>query len=415
MGERELDLVIFGATGFTGKLVSLYLAQNYLAPKNGEVVKFALAGRSLAKLEEVRAELEAVQPGAARLELIAASVDDERSLTDMCARTKVVITTVGPFLKHGEALVKACISAGTHYCDITGEHPYVRTIIDKYHDKAVEKKLKIVNCCGFDSIPSDLGVYILQQRVKNETGAPLTQVNCRYMDILGGVSGGTIASMMQILSLPQKTIKASEDPHYLCGNQSNTHTKQVAQPDPSGWQYDSELGSYSAPFVMEAVNSRIVRRSNFLLNHEYGENFKYHEAMGGFQNWPVAFLMCWSHFVLMKLMTFSAFRKVAAMVLPKQGDGPSLKTRNKGYFKAQLYGTKLVGDKKQVFKAHVASYQGDPGYAETSKMLTESGLCTVLTDQSTPQRYGVLTPSSAFGMTLVNRLKAKGMEFDAEG
>eukprot|EP00923_Selenidium_pygospionis_P007015 GHVN01012100.1.p1 GENE.GHVN01012100.1~~GHVN01012100.1.p1 ORF type:complete len:155 (+),score=9.37 GHVN01012100.1:61-525(+) len=140
MGERELDLVIFGATGFTGKLVSFYLAQNYFEPKNGEVVKFALAGRSLAKLEEVRAELEAVQPGAARLELIAASVDDERSLTDMCARTKVVITTVGPFLKHGEALVKACISAGTHYCDITGEHPYVRTIIDKYHDKAVEKK-----------------------------------------------------------------------------------------------------------------------------------------------------------------------------------------------------------------------------------------------------------------------------------
>lgn len=405
---RPYDLVLFGATGFTGSLVAEYLAGH--APPS---LRWALAGRSREKLEAVRQSLGMAQPRLAELPLLVADSHDRASLDRVAQEARVVCTTVGPYALHGAELVAACVDAGTHYCDLTGEVHFIRRMIDAHHERAQQTGARIVHCAGFDSIPSDLGCLMLQEHALATFGAPCNVVRFSLTKNRGGVSGGTVASMLNLLDEARRdrsVLRTVGHPYAL-----NPQGEQTG-PDGSdqrGIGWDADAGAITAPFVMAAINTRVVRRSNALFGYRYGRDFSYSEVTSLPASPKGALTAAGLTFGLGGLLLAAnvpPLRRALEKRLPKPGEGPSRRARERGFFEVELRGTgtRPSGEPFEV-RGVVAGTQ-DPGYGETAKMLGESALC--LASDALSSAGGVLTPAVALGMTLVNRLRSAGMTFD---
>jgi len=398
--QRKYDVVVYGATGFTGALVAQYLS---VRPDSSNL-RWAVAGRDQPKLQVLLNTLPNQGKG---VDIIVANASSQESLDSMAKQTKVVLTTVGPYHQYGTPLVDSCVRMGTHYCDLTGEVPWIKTIINKYHKQAQENKAMIVTCSGFDSIPSDLGALMVIRHMKTKYGRDCGDLKYLIGPFKGGASGGTLASLFGMMELPASTIKEMRDPFYL-----NDDGKKGApnQREQMNVRYDSDIQKWTAPFVMAACNTRVVRRSASLLG-DYGENFRYSESVVC-SSWFSAFAMWSGLFIFMVLASISFTRNLLKKVLPKPGEGPNEKQRKEGMFQITFVGKSEPKDGEQPVevRGQVNGY-GDPGYQETSKMIAETA---IFLSQKSPDtiRGGVMTPASALGLPLIDRLRTAGMTFD---
>ncbi|MEQ9519100.1 MAG: saccharopine dehydrogenase NADP-binding domain-containing protein [Parvibaculum sp.] len=389
-GQRKFDIIVYGATGFTGRLVAEYLSKQYA----DGAVKWAMAGRSAKKLEEVRNLIGAPKT----TPLIAADASDPDALKAMVESTKVVLTTVGPYQLYGAPLVAACAAAGTDYVDLCGEVPFMRQMIDAHQQTAQKSGARIVFSCGFDSIPFDLGVYFLQEQAKAKFGKPATRVKGRVRAMNGTLSGGTAASgraTMEAASKDKTIMGYLFDPYSLAPG-----TKGVAQPDGQTPHEDAALGSWVAPFFMAVINTKNVHRSNFLLNNAYGADFAYDEMMltgPGEKGKQTANIIATTDMM-------------GGDDVPQPGEGPSKAEREAGNYNVLFVGE--LADGKSI-KVGVTGDK-DPGYGSTSKMIAESAIC--LANDVPDLKGGFWTTAPAFGMKLVERLRANaGLTFEVEG
>lgn len=396
--QREHDLVVFGATGFVGALLAGYLAE--AAP---EGVRIALAGRSREKLERTRAGL---PERAHDWPLVTADSADPASLAALAGSARVVATTVGPYAKYGLPLVEACARAGTHYCDLTGEMLFVREAIDRYEAVARATGARIVHSCGYDSIPSDLGTLLLREAA----GTDLDRVRA-VATARGGFSGGTLASLLghvESVASDPGARRIALRPHSLSPDPAAEPAP--VQPRDAGAPRREPDGSWTAAFVMAPFNTRIVRRSNALQEWGYGRGLRYEERMAagrGLAGAAAAVAITGAMGAVVGVAAFPPTRALLERVLPKPGTGPGEQARAKGFFRHVLTGTTVDG---RTVTATVAG-SGDPGYAATAVMLGESALCLALDDL--PDRSGSLTPATAMGHTLIERLRKAGHTYEA--
>lgn len=399
---RTFDLVLFGATGFTGRLVAEYLASH--APAD---VRIALAGRNTQKLEGVRAGL---PERAKSWPLVVADAADAPALAKLAAQTTVVCTTVGPYAKYGLPLVEACAKAGTHYCDLTGETQFMRDSIDRWHEVAKASGARIVHTCGFDSIPSDLGALMLHEAL-----GPLKRVTYVVEILKGGFSGGTIASALNGLDegkADRARRRMMADPYALSPDRAQ-EPKLGNERDLTSFRFDDFVGQWVAPFVMASVNTRVVRRSNALLGYAYGKQFQYSEVTGmkkGPSAAVKAALFTAGLGAFMGSLLFGPTRKLVEARLPKPGEGPDEQTRKSGFLRVRLFGESESGARKTV----LIEGKGDPGYQLTAVLLGESALCLARDEAKLPKLAGVLTPATAMGAVLKDRLVSAGLKFQVE-
>lgn len=390
MSNADFDVVIYGATGFTGRLVAEYLASEY-----GKDIAWAMAGRSEDKLKRVRDEIGAPSD----TPLIVADASDPASLKTMAERTRAVITTVGPYQLYGEALVKACVETGTDYVDLSGEPAWMHDIIAEYSDKAKQSGARIVHSCGFDSVPFDLGVYFLQQHVKETTGKPLARIKGRVRAMKGTFSGGTAASFAETMKRAAKQpeiIDWLKDPFSLCQD-----FEGPKQPHGAKVIFEEDLNAWSAPFVMATINTKNVHRSNALMGHAYGEDFVYDEM---FMTGPGVKGEQFAHAI--------ANDRSMQDNPPKPGEGPSKEERETGFYDVMFTGETSAG---QRFTASVKGDK-DPGYGSTSKMIAECALALVKDVSRDETPGGVYTTAPAMGDALIKRLSEHaGLTFVIEG
>ena len=402
---RDHDVVVYGATGFVGKLTALYLAG--AAP---EGTRIALAGRSQAKLERVRSELPA---NAAEWPLIVADSADAEAVAAMAASSRAIATTVGPYYRYGLPLVEACADAGTHYADLTGETLFMRRSIDLADERAKASGARIVHTCGFDSIPSDIGVMLLAQHAAETGAGELLKTTLVVTAMRGGISGGTIDSLrgqLDAAKADKSLRKVMVDPYGLSPDRS-AEPEGKDERDPMGVIHDEELGGWLAPFVMGTVNSRVVRRSNSLQDHAYGSELRYRELMlaGGLPLGPVkAAGIAGGIASLVAGLSVGPTRKLLDRVLPDPGEGPSEKAREAGFFKIDVH-AKTSSGRDLVCRI---SAPGDPGYKATGVMLGESALALALDGDRLPDAAGVLTPATGIGVRLAERLRDAGHSYD---
>jgi short subunit dehydrogenase-like uncharacterized protein len=387
--DREFDLVVFGATGFTGRLVAEYLVGRDGVDRDRI---WAIAGRSRAKLEAVRDQIGAPPS----LPLVVADSADAASLTAMAERTRCVLTTVGPYIHYGEGLVQACAEAGTDYVDLSGEVLWMRDMIERYHHTAVESGARIVHSAGFDSIPFDLGVLSLQQAAEERFGSPCQRVRTRVLDLRGGFSGGTVATSIATMEAVQADpglLDTLLDPFSLAGDFEGPE-----QPDADKVFEEAFMGGWSAPFFMAPINTRNIHRSNALMGHRYGEDFVYDEmffAGPGDAGRQMAEIMA----AMAGVMSDEDG--------PKPGEGPSSEQREAGGYELLVIGSHADGGE---IRARVTGDK-DPGTGSTAKIIAEAALCLIEDCPDTPG--GIWTPAAALGETLIPRLVDRaGMTFD---
>jgi short subunit dehydrogenase-like uncharacterized protein len=407
MNAKKYDLILFGATSFVGKIMCRYMLEHY--PLDGEL-SWAIAGRSSSKLSDLKAslaELGNVEP----LEMLSADASDQQSLVDMCRQTKVVITTVGPYDLYGEPLIKACVETGTDYCDLTGEVQWMHRMIGQYEEQAKVSGARIAHTCGFDSIPSDLGVFFLQQASIKQYGRTCDTVKMRVKALKGGISGGTVSSMINLVkqATSDSTLrKIVTNPYAIC---PEGHAFKNRQHNQSGAEFDESYGRWTAPFVMAGINTRVVHRSNALLNNLYGENFLYDEAM----------LTSGRLSATMMSMAIGSFMLGAAIpptrwilenwVVPKPGEGPTPQQQEKGFYDLRFVGVSSESETQNV----VVKVTGDkdPGYGSTAKMLTETAICLSQLPKEEAHAGGFWTPATLLGEVLIERLQDKaGLTFE---
>jgi len=388
MTTREFDLVIYGATGFTGRLVAEYLA----ASSGG--LNWAMAGRSMSRLEAVRDEIGAPDDHP----LITADSNDPDSLAAMAQRAKAVISTVGPYQLYGDNLVAACAAAGTDYADLCGEPAWMRDVIGRHHETAAGSGARIVLSCGFDSIPFDLGVWFLQTEAVRRTGKPIRRVKGRVRKMKGGFSGGTAASFAETMA------RAAREPHIIGWLKDPfSLTPGFSGPEqPSGAEpvFEPELDSWAAPFIMAAINTKNIHRSNALLGHMYGEDFVYDEM-----------ILTGPGEAGQALAAAVAKDRSMAENPPRPGEGPSKEERESGHYEIMFTGVMENGERLTA----VAGGHLDPGYGSTSRMIAEAGAALALdvTRDETPG--GVWTPAPALGEALLDRLTSRaGLYFTIE-
>lgn len=404
MTSREHDVIVLGATGFAGALVAEHLARH--APPGARV---ALAGRSREKVERTRAALPA---RALDWPVLVADTGDPASLAALAASTRVVATTVGPYLQHGLPVVEACARAGTHYADLTGEVPFVREAIDRYDAVAQESGARIVHSCGYDSIPSDLAVLTLHRRVRADDAGRLGHVRL-VARARGGVSGGTFASMRGIVELAASdpaVRRLMADPFSLSPDRSREPT--TPQPPDAPRPGRTHDGRWVALSPMASVNSRVVRRSNALQNWDYGRALRYGEVAGtgrGLSGALTAVGLTTALGVGAATFSLPPARALLDRVLPAPGSGPDERTRREGWFRMDLHAVTTTG---RHYRAE-ASGTGDPGYAATAVMLGEAALALALDGDRLPDRAGSLTPATGIGDALVARLRAAGHTYTA--
>ena len=399
--SREFDVIVWGASGFTGKLVAEYLFNKYGSNND---LKWAIAGRDYSKLELVRDEV------ANRLiPIVIANSDDIQSLNLMIKRTRVICTTVGPYAKYGSKLVSSCVNNQTHYCDLAGEVQWIRKMIDEYHEIAKANGTKIVNSCGFDSIPSDLGVYFIQKQSLEKYKQKAKHIKMRVAGAKGGISGGTYESLSNVSkeAYSDKDIfKVVIDPY---GLNPLGELNGLDKYDLRKIIYDKASDSWIGPFVMAAINTKIVRRSNALSGYAYGKDFMYDEATlsgKGLKGKFRAYVSALPLALLMSAKPGSFLKKIIDIILPKPGEGPNKDKRESGFYNLRFYIT--LEDQSNAFAKVVGDM--DPGYGSTSKMLGESAVC--LAKDILPDSSGVLTPSIAMGDAILDRLqKNAGLSF----
>lgn len=404
---RDLDVVVYGATGFVGVLVAEHLAAH--APAG---TRIALAGRSPARLEGVRSRLGKDWP------IIVADADDAAALEKLAAAAHVVLTTVGPYAKYGRTLAHACAAAGTDYVDLTGEVLFARASADENDELARSTGARIVHSCGFDSIPSDIGVHVLHAQVEGDGAGELTDTTLVVTGMKGGVSGGTIDSMrhqLDVLKQDRTLRRLAASPYSLSPSRADEPDlgRQEDLVTVRGGDVDPSLRGSLAPFFMAPYNTRVVRRSNALRGFAYGRRFRYREAMsvGASPLSPVlAFATKAGIAALAVGLSLPPTRFVLDRILPKPGTGPDERTRREGHFTMDLFTTTSTGARYTArFRA-----TGDPGYAATAVMLGESALALALDRADLPASPGgVLTPATGIGDALVRRLRAAGLEISA--
>ncbi len=406
------DLVVFGATSFVGQILTRYLTE-YLSSQP-ESINWAIAGRSESKLNEVKQSLGAV---GASLPIIIADAANEAELKALCAQTRVVVSTVGPYALYGEPLIKACAESGTDYCDLTGEAQWIRKMVDKYESAAQQSGARIVHCCGFDSVPSDMGVYFLQKQAKQEWNAPATHVKMRVKTLKGGASGGTIASMMNAIeeAMADPVLrKEFLNPYSLC---PPNHGLTARQHYVKSAEFDADFDAWIAPFIMAAVNERIVHRSNALSGNAYGAQFTYDEATltgSGFKGQLTAIGIVAG---LGAFMAGSAIKPTRYLmeryVLPKPGEGPSPEAQVAGRFDLRFVGRSDAG---QILRVKVTGDR-DPGYGSTGKMLGQAAISLAVDHVKdgikTGRNGGFWTPATMFDDRFIERLtRYAGLGFE---
>ncbi|WP_432565185.1 saccharopine dehydrogenase family protein [Kineococcus sp. SYSU DK003] len=405
---RDVDIVLFGASGFVGRLTAAHLAAH--APAG---TRIALAGRSRERLAAVARDL---GPVAADWPLVVADASDEASLRTLAQSTHVLVSTVGPYLRHGLPLVQACARAGTHYADLTGEVLFVRASIDAADHAARTSGARIVHSCGFDSVPSDLAVLLAHQWAQAQHAGPLASATLDVLSARGGFSGGTIDSLRLQLDTARRDRHARAllaDPYALSPDRAS-EPDLGPQPDtfgPHRRQTSGErTGEWVAPFVMASYNTRVVRRSNALLDHAYGPRLRYTEVMAF--SGPTAALQATAVTGVLAgltaLLAVQPLRPLLDRLLPAPGTGPSQRTRRTGRFHLRLDARTQSGRRASV----TIAAQGDPGYAATAVMLGQSALALALDGERLPARAGVLTPATGIGNPLVDRLRRNGFTID---
>lgn len=400
--QREFDVVLYGATGFVGRQTVAYFAEH------AGGLRWALAGRSAARLEAVRAEC---GPGAAGAGIVVADAQDTAALDRLAAQSRVVLSTAGPFALYGSALVAACVAHRTHYVDITGETPWVRGMIDQHHARAAQDGTRIIPCCGFDSVPSDLGTLLVVEAMWARHGEPCVSVKACHA-IRGGLNGGTLASALNMMETGQGKLLA--DP-FLLNPPGTAPARRYPHSDPVLPHRDADFGdAWVGPFAMGPVNTRVVRRSAALLAaagaKAYGDDFRYQEYMR-FGRGPVGAAAAGGITGAMTMgmlaMRFPPARRVGRMLGPAPGGGPSDRTMDAGSFRCELVGTSASGHRVQ----GTIAGKGDPGNRATTRFVCESALALALQPDALPggpARGGVLTPASGLGMVLARRLAATG-------
>lgn len=403
---KPFDVIVFGATGFTGRLVAEYLNASYGV---GGTVAWAIAGRNRGRLAEVRRAIGADEA----LPLIFADASDSDALAGLVRQTRVIITTVGPYQRNGRALITACAQAGTDYVDLCGEPAWMAQMIPALDAPARASGARIVFSCGFDSIPFDLGIVFLQDEARQRFGVPLNRVRGRVRRIVGGPSGGTIASFLattEQMKRDPEAARAMADPFALTPG-----FRGPAQPDGESVAYDDLAKAWSGPFVMASINTKNVHRTNALLGHPWGQDFLYDERMltgDGEKGERRARRLVRAGRIQRTLLAFAPTRAwLRRFALPKPGEGPSAEEREAGSYALLFIGQSADG---RTLRASVRGDR-DPGYGSTSKIVAEAALC-LIRDVGDSVAGGVWTPGAAMGLKLVSRLQERaGLKFAVEG
>ncbi|MGK0186842.1 MAG: short subunit dehydrogenase-like uncharacterized protein [Verrucomicrobiales bacterium] len=404
---RTHDVVVFGASGFVGRLVVGQFLEKY--PLGGNL-RWAVAGRDRQKLETMLDEL--VREGE-RPPVIISESHDRESLHRLSRDTKVVLSTVGPYALYGSELVAACVANGTDYCDLSGEVEWVRKMIDWHQDEAQQSGARIVTQCGFDSIPSDIGVFFLQQQAIASFGHPCSEITMLVRSMRGGFSGGTMASLSNSIGSAKQDHESGRllmDPY---GLNPKGEREGPDGPNQSGSRFDRDTDQWTAPFIMAPINTKVVRRTNALLGYLYGRDFRYTEAMmtgEGFKGRCIGAMSSLGQRLFMMLVSSAFTRRLVIKLGPKPGEGPSRERRESGFFDILFVGKQPDG---RTMRLRVKGDR-DPGYAATSKMLAESAVC--LAAEESDVQGGFWTPAAAMGDALRARLVANaGMSFEWEG
>ncbi len=418
MSESEsntrYDVVVWGATGFVGKLICGYFLQRYGADS---AVRWAMAARSEGKLDALKAELGAA---AATVPVLVADAADPGSLEALVKSCRVVLSTVGPYAQYGSPLVEACAKFGTDYVDLAGETQWIRRMIDAYQDIAADSGARIVPCCGFDSIPSDLGVFFLQTEARARYGRALPTVKMRVKALKGGASGGTLASMVNIFreaAEDPETARILRDPYAL---NPPDHRDGPRQSSGMSVGYDDDARAWTAPFVMAAINTRVVQRSNALLDPPYGADFRYDEMMltgAGASGWGTAWATTLGLGAFAGAASLAPLRSaLTRFVLTAPGDGPDETARESGFYDLRFFGSGSGSGSGsdgggEKLAARVTGDR-DPGYGSTAKMISEAALCLAKDVSKQECGGGMWTPASAMGGKLIDRLQASaGLQF----
>ncbi|CAM4138370.1 hypothetical protein F901_02958 [Acinetobacter dispersus] len=412
MTKLNYDLVVFGATSFVGQILTRYLAE-YLATQK-EQIRWAIAGRSQQKLQQVKDALGSVGQD---VPILVADANNQTELDALCAQTRVVVSTVGPYALYGEPLIQACVNNGTDYCDLTGETQWIKQMINKYEAQAQQSGSRIVHCCGFDSVPSDMGVYYLQQQAQQQFNAPATQVSMRVKTLKGGASGGTVASLINVIQEAAADPALRKDllnPYILCPENHGNTQRQIYI---KSAKFDPDFNAWIAPFVMAAVNERVVQRSNALSGNAYGNNFRYNEAIltgEGLKGRLKALAVVSGLGAFMLAAVSKPISQVMERyLLPKPGEGPTPEQQLAGRFDLRFVGKTDAG---QSLKIKVTGDR-DPGYGSTGKMLGQAALSLAIDhakdgEKSTPQG-GFWTPATMFDDRFIQRLtKHAGLTFE---
>jgi short subunit dehydrogenase-like uncharacterized protein len=407
MTNREFDIVVFGATSFVGKILCDYLLHEHVEPN----LSWAMAARSEKKLNDLK---ESLGPAADAISLLIVDSSDDSSLESMCERSALIISTVGPYALYGEALVKSCCQLGTDYCDLAGEPQWIRRMIERYDADAKETGARIVNSCGFDSIPSDLGVKFLQDQSKEHFGHYCDRVKMRVKKLVGGASGGTIASGLNLYKEAANSAeirREMQDPYSLCpaGHQLSARQHNVAA------EYDEDFDAWVAPFIMASINTRIVLRSNALLDGYYAEGFLYNEAVltgAGKRGEKMAKRLALGMKLSITALALAPIRWLAVrFFLPSPGEGPSPEQQRNGHYDLRFIGKTKNGEELRV----KITGDRDPGYGSTAKMLAQAGISLCRDVDKGKVGGGFLTPAAAFNDKLITRLiDNAGMSFELE-
>lgn len=406
---RKYDLILWGATSFVGQITAQYLADKYGINNN---LKWAIAGRNRDKLNNLINNLALND-----IDILVGDSNDYDFLMTMTESTAVILSTVGPYLKYGEKLIQACVHTGTDYCDLTGEAPFVRKMRDLYHEKAKESGSRIINCCGVDSIPSDLGVYYLNNQAQKKYGGGeyINKATCCITAFKGGFSGGTLASLLNMIDSTRNDKGISEtqnNPYALCNyGYTDEHQPDVKQPSLNKirkYQSSSQNKNWLAPFVMASINTKIVHATNSLLNYPYSKDFIYSEYLA-VSSYLRAFLIKSSLGALLLSLNIKPTRwLLEKYFLPKPGEGPSKQQQDEGFFVYYIDG-ETINNKKITVKI---TGDKDPGYGCTAKMFAEAGVCMAFDRSKSDVPGGFWTPAAAMGNYLIDRLmKNSGMTF----
>jgi len=404
MKSNQYDIVIFGATSFVGKLICEYMIKQFTTDE----VSWVLAGRSESKLNELKNSL---GEKAKDLPIIVVDATDLEGLKTMCHQAKVIMSTVGPYDLYGETLIQACVETGTDYCDLTGEPHWIKKMLQSYEQQAIKSGARIVHCTGFDSIPSDLGVYYTQREAQKQFGNTCTDIKMRIKNMRGGASGGTIATALNIAKEIKKDPQVRRDlvnPYSLCPKNHGFKTRQ----NPIKLEFDDSFKTWVGPFFMSSINTRIVHRSNALTDKSYGENFHYSEGVmtgKGFKGKTRARSIYWGLAAFFAGAGFGPIRAfLGRFVLPKPGEGPSPKAQKEGFYDFRFVGTTDAGQEIRT-KVHGDM---DPGYGSTAKIIGQAAVC-LAQEVSSDVKGGFWTPATILGDKLIDRLHAhSGVTFE---